>query len=368
MSDIVTTTTATGMQPLMRARVDLRIRPGTLADVAFMDSLQKQTTKQVGWMPTKALEGKIKLGQVIVAWASRPCASNESQDMGETPMLRAVGYLIGQDQYFKRDDVGIIYQMNVMPEYRRSLVAAMLLKAQFERSAYGCKLYCCWCAQDIEANKFWEAMGFVALAFRSGSEKKSRTHIFWQKRIRAGDEATPWWFPSQTSGGSIREDRIVLPIPPGTHWSDAKPMVMPSEDCGMPNEVGGLKELEGEKPARKRNTTSVSAAANPKSARRNPQSPPPRPVLRGFSFAAPKPAEPAAIATPLEKPKRTPKPKRKNDPQLVAAARELRDRWLDEVNAGRFLPGATARYDVTRQIAISPTPLTAAPALLLAAA
>ena len=37
------------------------------------------------------------------------------------------GYLIGHDQYFKRDDVGVIYQINVVPEVRRSLVAATLL-------------------------------------------------------------------------------------------------------------------------------------------------------------------------------------------------------------------------------------------------
>src|SRR5688500_19776918 len=41
-----------------------------------------------------------------------------------------------------------------------------------------------------------------------------RVHIFWQRRIRAGDtgeKATPYWFPSQTTSGAIREDRIVLP-------------------------------------------------------------------------------------------------------------------------------------------------------------
>lgn len=137
--------------------------------------------------------------------------------------------------------------------------------------------------------------------------------------------------------------------------------------CGVRISDCGLKELEGEKPARKRSAASV----NPKSALHHPQSRPPaaspKPVLRGFSFAsAPKPAEPAAITTPAAKPKRTPKPKRKNDPQLVAAARELRDRWLDEVNAGRYLPtAANAKYDVTRQIAPSPTALPTA--LLLAA-
>ncbi len=109
------------------------------------------------------------------------------------PCLRAcvhsptpVGYCIGNDQYFKRDDVGIIYQMNVVPDRRRSLVGATLLKAMFDRAAYGCRLFCCWCAQDIEANRFWEAIGFIPLAFRAGSAKKSRVHIFWQTRIRAG--------------------------------------------------------------------------------------------------------------------------------------------------------------------------------------
>ena len=43
----------------------------------------------------------------------------------------------------------------------------------------------------------------------------------------------------------------------------------------------------------------------------------------------------------------------KNDPKLVAAARELRDRWLEEVNSpgGRFaLGGLDGKYDVTRTV------------------
>ena len=40
----------------------------------------------------------------------------------------------------------------------------------------------------------------------------------------------------------------------------------------------------------------------------------------------------------------------KNDPELIAAARELRDRWLEEVNSGRFLPGAEGKYGVTRPL------------------
>jgi hypothetical protein len=53
-----------------------------------------------------------------------------------------------------------------------------------------------------------------------------------------------------------------------------------------------------------------------------------------------------------EKPKRAPSaPRPKNDPRHVAAARELRDRWLEEVNAERYLPRAQGKYDVSRAIA-----------------
>src|ERR1700712_4158748 len=96
-------------------RVPLHVRPGTPGDLAFMDKLQKMHAKQVGWMPTKQLEEKISAGHVLIA---------------ETEGA-PTGYVIGRDQYFKRDDVGIIYQLNVVPGCQRSLVGARLLKEMF---------------------------------------------------------------------------------------------------------------------------------------------------------------------------------------------------------------------------------------------
>jgi hypothetical protein len=46
-----------------------------------------------------------------------------------------------------------------------------------------------------------------------------------------------------------------------------------------------------------------------------------------------------------EKPKRE---KVKNDPRLVSAARELRDRWLEQVNARQLV--GEGKYDVSRAI------------------
>jgi hypothetical protein len=365
--EIIPASSAAIPVPLPSPRVEINIRPGVMSDVPFLDSLQKLHTKQVGWMPTAQFEGKIRLGHVLVAEEGSGVrvrgsgnAETESDPARaslnpEPRTLNPVGYCIGNDQYFKRDDVGIIYQLNVAPGKQRGYIGAVLLKAMFERAAYGCKLFCCWCAQDIEANYFWQAMGFVPLAFRTGSRTKGkgagarktgpRVHIFWQKRIRANDETTPWWFPSKTAGGSIREDRLVLPIPPGVRWSDEMPMILPSEardegenpndETGNPNQIRMTK-------SEKRKASKAKIVETRSPVRRN-----------GLRFEIPKQG---AALPPFDKAQgrkakpKAPRVKAKNDPRLIAAARELRDRWLEEVNAGRYLPQASGKYEVCRQI------------------
>jgi len=50
--------------------------------------------------------------------------------------------------------------------------------------------------------------------------------------------------------------------------------------------------------------------------------------------------------------------RQKNDPQYIAAARELRDRYLEQVNTGQLLPpAANGKYDVSRQLDAAPTQL-----------
>ncbi|HLL88247.1 MAG TPA: hypothetical protein VK324_02995 [Tepidisphaeraceae bacterium] len=71
----------------------------------------------------------------------------------------------------------------------------------------------------------------------------------------------------------------------------------------------------------------------------------PAPPRSAWPASAPPPPPAPAAA---EKPKTTKKPKQKNAPHLVDAARELRDRWLEDVNAGRFLIEPAGKYDVAR--------------------
>jgi predicted N-acetyltransferase YhbS len=315
----------------------MSIRPATAADYAFIDRLQDMHSKALGFMPRAQLQGKIAAGHVLVA---------------EDEVGLPIGYCISQDRYFKRDDVGIIYQMNVSPGKQRALVGAALLKAVFERAAYGCKLFCCWCAQDLDANYFWESLGFIPLAFRGGSSRKKRVHIFWQRRIREGDATTPFWYPCKTDSGYIREDRLVFPIPPGTHWKDVQAVEVPEERSSALGVRSSAKALPR------------PSSRAPKAKRRGP-----KPgqvgiivggrikyVNRPGSVAPALPALPALAAPKRDKPKRAagkacPERSRRIDREFIKAARELRDRYLEQFNSGSILPNA--KYAVAKQLPIA---------------
>lgn len=376
---------ASNLLPVPLPRLAINVRPAVMGDLPFIDGLQKKHTQMVGWMPRAQLEEKIGRGQVIIAEAMEKDEGGRMKDEIQTPdgyssfiphpsSFLPVGYCIGHDQYFKRDDVGIIYQMNVLPDRQRGLIGATLLKAMFERAAYGCRLFCCWCAQDLAANYFWESMGFVPLAFRAGSRGRgrksedrgqsstlrlrpegrsedrgqigalrpdsgqARVHIFWQRRIRAGDTTTPYWFPSQTSSGAIREDRLVLPIPPGVHWRAAMPIVLPGgEKAQIEDQSSGLKgsDVRGQRLAK----------------RDRGKEPRPRNLISsgGLRFAVP--GESVAEVKSENRTRSKIKMRvKKNDPKLVAAARELRDRWMERVN-GEQAVLACGKYDVSRSLA-----------------
>ncbi len=356
-------------------RCPVSVRPATASDVTFIDKLQRIHSHMVGWMPTKQLEGKIAAGHVLIAEGPPPQPSPGVPGEGER-----VGYVIAQDQYMKRDDVGIVYQLNVVPLKQRNLIGAMLIKAVFERAAYGCRLFCCWCAQDIQANFFWESIGFIPLAFRTGSREKQRTHIFWQRRIREGDTTTPYWFPAQTGSGSIREDRLVIPIPPSTHWRDVMPIVLPAQSSGETPESQGRKTLPGGAPVRPRpeqpKLSVGQKAAILRSQSRHLQGVPlgKKAVLTagGIKYVertdyVPELDAPDELiaAEPVKKKRSdgTSKPRLKHDPQQLAAARELRDRYLEQFNSGLILPAG--KYAVGRELE---APTASSPTALLPAA
>lgn len=355
MSDI-TTYEANGLQPIDPAGrgLELSIRFATQEDFACIDVLQKSENDKLGFMPESAIRKRIEQHNVLVAETTGNIA----------------GYCLGVDRYQKRSELGIIYQMAVAPEYRRCNVAAALLQAQFDKSAYGTKLYCCWCKQSLDANRFWESMGFVPLAFRAGARARSKKqaekpkiHIFWQKRIRAGDEETPWWYPYETQGGAMMEGRVVLPLPPDMQWDQAVPVVLPGAEKreeeqrlleAKVDEIAAA-EKEVKKGARNQGPRKSKAgnAKGPRVEEKAKKKSESRAVMSygfgaGSGFGKPVEQVPTvveeSIAIDDKELERLKAEKvaakaalkaaqRKNDPELVAYARELRDRWQEHVAA-----------------------------------
>jgi hypothetical protein len=265
-----------------------------------------------------------------------------------------------------------VFQLCVTPGSQRQLVGATLLREAFDRSAYGCRLYCCWCAQDLAANYFWESLGFVPLAFRVGSGRKKRLHIFWQRRIDSHSVTpspnhsvtpAPYWYPFQTSSGAIRADGLVFPIPPGVRWQDVKAIEMPTvarAECSpqaRPCLEGPKTKNMGGSPM-PRKTKSPQNTANMVAI-----------IVGGRVKYVPKPGATSgargegqgAREETMKTKKRarrdlssrsplTPRPSPLTyDPRFLKQNRELRDRYLERVN-DRLLIAPCAKYDVSRTL------------------
>jgi hypothetical protein len=195
-------------------------------------------------------------------------------------------------------------------------------------------------------------MGFTAIAFRAGSEKKKRTHIFWQKRIRAGDATTPWWYPCETRGGAMDAARIALPIPPGVHWSEVQGAILPAESCQLSGESCQVSVVGCQEEAKPRRVRKEKPAPVP-TLKRGPFA-----IQQSrMSFAPPgvRMDEPKAKAKKTQKAK----PRATFNPAVVSAARELRDRYLEQGTIEQT--AERAKYDVARIPApMNPTKLLAA--------
>ena len=104
-------------------RCPVVVRVATPADLPFLDALQGMHRHMVGWFPRQQMEQYVAGGHVLIA-----------EHDGEPRMQ--LGYCIARDQYSGRDDVGVIYQLCVMPVRQRHLLGATLVKASYDNLAF----------------------------------------------------------------------------------------------------------------------------------------------------------------------------------------------------------------------------------------
>src|SRR3954447_16399306 len=81
--------------PLPEPRVAIAVRVAVMEDLPFLDALQKQHNKALGFFPRAQMEGYVRMGGVLIAESGGA----------------AIGYIISRDRYLKRDELGVVYQL-----------------------------------------------------------------------------------------------------------------------------------------------------------------------------------------------------------------------------------------------------------------
>jgi hypothetical protein len=144
------------------------IEPTPADDLLYARSLMKQHTEQVGFLPDAALRWYADHGCV---WAGT---------INNDP----VGYLVAKPLK-SAPNVHAILQACIQMDARRmhsglALVAHVCSLAQES----GRDIVQCWCRDDIEANHFWKAAGFVEIMRKPGGERRGREVILYRRAVR----------------------------------------------------------------------------------------------------------------------------------------------------------------------------------------
>lgn len=184
------------------------IRAAREDDLKFIDHLQKKFSFQVGFMPLVWLAGYLRNGPVLMAFENDQPA----------------GYLLGKAGYNRSPQDAIIYQAAIDYDAQRSHIGTELTEHFIDLLPDRITRISLWCAQDIDANLFWEALGFTALAYRQGSDSTQRFHIFWQRRRNLNDHHVRRNVPRTTKGGAMQCKRLVMPLSDGNWRMQLRPI------------------------------------------------------------------------------------------------------------------------------------------------
>ncbi|WP_221435423.1 hypothetical protein [Algisphaera agarilytica] len=177
---------------------------------------------------------------------------------------------------------------------------------------------------------------------------------------------TSWWYPFETQGGAMMEGRVVLPLPPEVQWHEATPVVLPgaerraAETRLLEDQLSNVEKREREAKKKGKGKSRAEEGQGPGAGLSGLPGAGLLPGARavavggfgagsGFGEPAKEVAEDKAVMGPdeaelarLEAEKAAAKQalravQRKNDPELVAYARELRDRWQEHTAPGSEL-------------------------------
>lgn len=128
--------------------------------VRYAADLMRKHYDEVGFLPTPRLELYAQRNQLWLQYENdEPC-----------------GYLVFGNGW----PVLKVYQCCIQTDARRHEHAATLIQALIQVGRdRGCLSVALWCAEDLEANMFWKAMGFTHQGTRDVNNRRGRMHNGW---------------------------------------------------------------------------------------------------------------------------------------------------------------------------------------------
>jgi len=133
------------------------IKPATLDDLKYIDSLAKGESKSLGFIPKARYEASI-VGRRMKE-PSQPACNDKLIMCFEND--DPVGFVLGSQTK--------VHQIVLQEDARMLERGKALLKEYIDDSLIkGYRTFSCGCADDLESNVFWKAMGWDKVSERNG--------------------------------------------------------------------------------------------------------------------------------------------------------------------------------------------------------
>ena len=141
------------------------VRIAQPSDLRFVRSLARTFTNQIGFIPDAATERELHRRNIL---------------LGELNNAEA-GFLLTLPTLASQPTTAAIIQTAVHLDAQRNAVGlALVAEAAATAKANGALILQAWCRSDLEANDFWRAAGFAAIAARPGGNAHAQNHTLWR--------------------------------------------------------------------------------------------------------------------------------------------------------------------------------------------
>lgn len=134
--------------------------------ISYIDKLQKENAESLSFYPTQVFEREIENDRLFLGMLNgQPC-----------------GYIYtgsGNDGTMRCHQVCIEY------DARRRLYGSMLVIAMEEQAKkFGCHTIALRCGFDLDANQFWQDLGYVCANIVDGGIRRMRKINLWRKNLQ----------------------------------------------------------------------------------------------------------------------------------------------------------------------------------------